>query len=87
LFTITPVKEVPEQQPRIQEDHEMRNAISRDVLEDDEVNGQRHGRRDHRPHQAQHRVLVLDLDFGTHQVDQQLAAKPDLAQALPQADA
>ena len=55
-------------------------------LEDDEVDGQRHGRRDHRPHQAEHRVLVLDLDLGAHQVDQQLARQPDLAEALAHAD-
>ena len=48
--------------------------------EDDGVDDQRQGRREHRPEEPEERVLVLDLDLGADQVDQQLAATPDLGQ-------
>ena len=79
-------EEVPQQQPGEEEDDEVRHLVAEHDLEHDVVDGQRHGRGDHRPHQPEHRALVLDLDLGADQVDQQLAGEPDLAQPLAHTD-
>ncbi len=79
------LKEVPDQQAREEEDDEVGHAVLRDELKDDEVDGQRHGRRDHRPDQTEDGVLVLDLDLGADQVDEELARAPDVRHPPPDA--
>ncbi len=93
LLTTTPVpvstpreKRFHSKQPGEQEDHEVRRVVAEHDLEHDEVDGQRHGGRDHRPDEAEDRVLVLDLDLGADQVDEELAGQPDLAEPLAHAD-
>ncbi len=69
------LEEVEQEQTGEQEDHEVRHLVAEHDLEYEEVDRQRHGRSHHRPDEAERRVLVLDLDFGADQVDQELARK------------
>jgi hypothetical protein len=85
LFTTTPVQ-VPQQQSGEEVDDEVRHLVVEEDGEHEEVDRQRHGRSDHGPHQAEDGVLVLDLDLGADEVDQQLTGEPDLAQPLAHAD-
>ena len=93
LFTTTPVpvrtpgeKRFHSRSPANRKMTKFGILLLRRMLEDEEVDGQGHGRGDHRPDQAEDRVLVLDLDLGADQVDQQLAGQPDLAQPLAHAE-
>src|SRR3974390_684452 len=76
------LKEVPQQQAGEEEYDEVRDAVLEDDGEHDPVDRERHGRGQHRPEDAQHRVLVLDLDFRADEVGDQLAREPQLTQPL-----
>ncbi len=80
------VEQVPRNQAGEEPDGEVRLVVAGDDLEDHVVDGQHHGRVEHRPGVAQHRVLVLDLELGADQQHEQVAVEPQVLQALPELD-
>ena len=80
------VEQVPHQQAGEQPDGEVGLVVPGDDLEDHVVDGQHQGRVEHRPGVAEHRVLVLDLELGPDQQDQQVAVGPQVLQPLAELD-
>ena len=79
------LEEVPDEHGREHVDDEVGDAVGQEVGEQDVEDGQGQRRVEHRPQEAEDRVLVLDLDLLADQEDEQLPGPPQLAQPQPDA--
>ena len=80
------VEQVPDEQAGEQPDGEVGLCVLRDDLEDHVVDGQHQSRVEHRPEVTEHGVLVLDLELGPGEEEQQVAIGPEVLQPLAQLD-
>ncbi len=78
--------EVPDEHGREHVDDEVGDPVGEEVGEQDVEDGQGEGRVEHRPQEAEDRVLVLDLDLLADQEDEELPGPPHLDQPEPDAD-